>query len=186
MVVARTALTLETFLALPEEQPALEFEDGQVTQKVSPKLPHSALQGELVTLLNNALTNGRFARAFPELRMTTSGRSRVPDVVVYRWSRIPRGADGSMALDATTLPDVAIEIRSPEQSLQSQFRRCRSFVDEGVPLALAIDPLSRRIFLFVRNEPERELSATEPISFDSLKPGFALTPAEIFQALDLD
>jgi hypothetical protein len=39
-------MTLVEFLALPEEEPALEFADGRVEQKVSPKGKHSGLQGE--------------------------------------------------------------------------------------------------------------------------------------------
>ena len=45
-------MTLEAFLRLPEEEPALEFADGMVTQKVSPKFHHSALQYALAALLN--------------------------------------------------------------------------------------------------------------------------------------
>jgi Uma2 family endonuclease len=44
--------TLEQFLALPEEQPAREYEDGEVTQKASPKARHSALQRALADLLD--------------------------------------------------------------------------------------------------------------------------------------
>jgi len=46
-------MTLEEFLALPEEKPALEFEpDGTIVQKMSPKGKHSTLQGALVELIN--------------------------------------------------------------------------------------------------------------------------------------
>ncbi len=37
-------LTLERFLRLPEAKPALEFIDGKVVQKVSPKRTHSTIQ----------------------------------------------------------------------------------------------------------------------------------------------
>jgi Uma2 family endonuclease len=43
MTAVGTRMTLEQFLALRERKSALEFEDGEVTQKVSPKGPHSAL-----------------------------------------------------------------------------------------------------------------------------------------------
>ena len=52
MAITSTPLTLEQFLALPEEEPPLEFADGVVSQKVSPKTRHSALQAELVERLN--------------------------------------------------------------------------------------------------------------------------------------
>jgi len=41
----RERMTLERFLELPEEKPALEFEpDGTVTQKMSPTVKHILIQ----------------------------------------------------------------------------------------------------------------------------------------------
>lgn len=37
MAVLNKRMTLDEFLALPEEEPALEYGEGVVTQKVSPK-----------------------------------------------------------------------------------------------------------------------------------------------------
>jgi len=52
MTVTLPALTLEQFWALPEEKPSLEYLDGAVTQKVSSKARHSALQAALIKLLD--------------------------------------------------------------------------------------------------------------------------------------
>lgn len=59
MAVIQSRLTLGVFLCLPEEKPALEFEDGEVAQKVSPKLPHSALQGAIYDAVNPIGRPGR-------------------------------------------------------------------------------------------------------------------------------
>src|SRR5579872_7293075 len=85
MATAPTTLTLEEFLGLPEGKPSLEFADGVITQKVSPKLRHSILQSELVRLINDETLPGKLARAVPELRVTFAGASFVPDVSVCRW-----------------------------------------------------------------------------------------------------
>lgn len=47
VAVTATPLTLEAFLRRPEEEPALKFVNGVVTQKVLPKGKHSVLQLEL-------------------------------------------------------------------------------------------------------------------------------------------
>ncbi len=44
MAVTQRRMTLEEFLALPEEKPALEYEDGVVTQKMPPQGKHASLQ----------------------------------------------------------------------------------------------------------------------------------------------
>jgi hypothetical protein len=40
-------MTLEKFLALPEEEASLEFDGGLVTQKVASQADHGSIQGEL-------------------------------------------------------------------------------------------------------------------------------------------
>jgi Uma2 family endonuclease len=124
MAVAPKPLTLEEFIELSEEEPPLEFADGVVTRKVSPKGQHSALQAELVERFNQSARPRKLARAFPELRATFGGASRVPDVAVYRWDRIPRDASGRVANDFSEPPDIAVEIASPEQSANALVRRC--------------------------------------------------------------
>ena len=46
-----------------------------------------------------------------------AGASRVPDVAVYRWARIPRDDGGEIKDDFLEPPDIAIEIMSPRSGL---------------------------------------------------------------------
>src|SRR5688500_3121834 len=89
-------ITLEEFLALPEATPALEYEEGRVTQKVAPMGVHSRLQSKLCERLNQITEPARTAIALTELRTTYPGarRSFVPDIALYLWERIPRTPDG--------------------------------------------------------------------------------------------
>jgi Putative restriction endonuclease len=48
-------LTLEEFLQLPETKPAREFINGQIIQKPMPQGKHSAIQGDFVPAVNQAL-----------------------------------------------------------------------------------------------------------------------------------
>ena len=141
MAIAQRSLTLEEFLALPEEKPALEFEpDGTVIQKMSPKGRHSLLQLTLCELINAWARSRRLAVAFPELRAVYAGAAYVPDVSVYRWDRIPRTADGNVADDFREPQDIAIEIVSPKQSANALIRRSLWYVRHGVEIALLVDP----------------------------------------------
>src|SRR5437868_5585497 len=88
MTITQQRLTLEEFLKLPEEKPALEYENGVITQKVSPKTKHGILQFSLAERINGFSVPQKLAYAIPELRTTFAGRSTVPDVAVFRWERI--------------------------------------------------------------------------------------------------
>jgi hypothetical protein len=90
MAVARKHLTLEAFLQLPEEKPALEYIGGVISRKVSPKLRHGCLQSELLERINVADRRKKDAMAVPEIRTTFGGRSTVPDVSVFRSERMDR------------------------------------------------------------------------------------------------
>ncbi len=181
----RRGLGLEEFLKLPEEEPALEFEEGMVSRKASPKGKHSGLQAELVERFNRFARPGKLARAFTELRSSFSGRSYVPDVSVYRWERMPVDEAGEVANDFIEAPDIAVEIVSPEQSVNAQVRRCLWFVANGVGAALLVDPADHSVLLFRQGEPPQPLHGSEVIEFGDLLPGFRLGLQELFDSLKL-
>src|SRR5918998_1114572 len=102
MAITQHRMTLAEFLELPEEEPALEYFGGRVTQKVSPKIRHGALQTSGVTLVNLFAVPRKLARAFTETRTTYGGTSPVPDIVVFRWDRIPEDEHGELPEEVFT------------------------------------------------------------------------------------
>jgi Uma2 family endonuclease len=185
MAILQREMTLDQFLALPELKPALEYQAGKVTQKVSPKAPHGKLQLTLGRLFDNFAGPIRLASAFTETRTTFAGDSVVPDVVVYRWDRVPRDVQGRVAEDFFTPPDIAVEILSPRQSLRDTISRCHWYVENGVEIALLVNPRDESVRLFrSRAEPEL-LTGADRIDLDSVLPGFRLTVQDLFDALRL-
>jgi Uma2 family endonuclease len=182
MAIARR-LTLDEFLALPEEKPALEYFEGRVKRKVSPKSRHSALQGALTSLFDAYAYPRRLARAFPELRCTYAGASLVPDIVVFSWDRIPAGPDGDLLDDVFVPPDLTVEIASPAQSRRSLAAKCQWYLEHGVRLALLVDPDARTIELFRSAGVSGPLRGDQRVDLDELLPGFELTPDRLFAAL---
>ena len=180
-------MTLEQFLALPERKPALEYADGEVTRKVSPKAQHARLQFKLAETFDQFGEPCRLAMAFTEARATWSELSQVPDVSVYRWERIPRTQEGEIADDLWEPPDIAVEVLSPGQSLRDQIAKCRRYVARGVPLALLVNPRRERsVRLFRDDGTEERLTGEDRIDFAPVLPGLVLTVREIFAALRID
>jgi Uma2 family endonuclease len=185
MAITEQRLSLDEFLKLPEEKPALEYEDGVVTQKVSPQGQHSLLQTTLAERINQFGRSRKLALALTELRATFHGASRVPDVAVYRWERIPRQPDGKVANRFLEPPDLAIEIASPEQSVNGLVRRCLRLVQDGVGLALLVDPGDESVLRFSSAATVQALHGTDRIDLGDLLPGFELTVQELFESLRL-
>ena len=176
-------LTLEEFLALPEEKPALEYLDGAVTQKMLPERDHSSLQYVIPARINEFAHPRKLAFAFPELRTTHSGASLVPDVAVYTWARIPRERSARGTVDVTTPPDIAIEIASPGQGRQKLLDRCRWFVEQGARLALLVDPRHQTVTLVRADEAPRVLR-DDVLDLGEIIPGLTLVVGELFKVLD--
>ncbi|MBE9136238.1 Uma2 family endonuclease [Nodosilinea sp. LEGE 07088] len=149
-------LTLQEFLDLPEMKPASEYIDGQIIQKPMPQGKHSAIQGELVAVINTTLKSKRSARAFPELRCTFGGRSTVPDVAVVVWSRIPRDQNGEVANTFPIAPDWTIEILSPEQSQTKVTKNILHCLRHGTQMGWLIDPDEQTVFVY-RPKQETEV-----------------------------
>lgn len=183
MTVASERLTLEAFLRLPAEEPPNEFADGVVTPKMSPKGRHAVLQAELIKQLDSCALPGKLARVFPELRVTFGGASYVPDLVLYRWQRVPVEPDGQVANDFFLPPDIAIEIASPEQSITALVRRCLWYVANGVQLALLVDPADQSVLAFRPCRPATAWCGSDRIDLSELLPTCALTVDDLFAAL---
>lgn len=142
------AITLDSFLAQPETKPASEYIEGQVIQKAMPPCKHSSIQGDLTACINASLRKAKIARAFPELRVTFSGRSLVPDIVVITWDKIPRDETGSVTNGILFPPPWMIEILSPKQSQNLLTGKILHCLDSGTELGWIIDPDSLTVLSY--------------------------------------
>jgi Uma2 family endonuclease len=183
MALTGRRLTLDEFLKLPEESPALEYLDGVVVPKVSPKAYHGRTQWTFADRVNHFAEPRRLAIAFPETRSTFGGESRVPDVGVYRWTNLPRRPDGKILNDFRTPWDIAVEIVSPDQSRSELEDKCRWYCANGVEISLMIDPDREDVIRFGADGSRVELRNEDRIDLDTVVPGFQLTPDELFAAL---
>src|SRR5687767_4683780 len=148
MATTQRGLTLEQFLQLPEAEPALEYMNGTVTQKVAPKVHHGRLQQLLSEYIRRYAEPRGVAIHFTETRGKFAGSSPVPDVAVYRRERIPLRPGGEFIEDLYEPPDVAIEILSPEQHRADLIAKCEWYVAHGAALALLVDPDDRSVMAF--------------------------------------
>ena len=175
------SLTLAEFLKLPEIEPANEYIDGQIIQKPMPPGKHSAIQGEFVPAINSALKTKGIARAFPELRCNFGGRSTVPDIVVFIWSRIPRDENGEIANAFHIAPDWTIEILSPDQNQTKVTKNILYCLKHGTQMGWLIDPSEQTVFIYL---PGQEIKVFDKPDSILPMPSFAselcLTVKDLF------
>lgn len=153
-------LTLEAFLSLPETKPASEFIHGEIAQKPMPQGEHSRLQGKLCEAINQITESAQIAYAFPELRCSFGGESIVPDIAVFRWSRIPRQPSGRVLNRFSTHPDWSIEILSPDQSQTKVLSKLLHCTQYGTELGWLIDPEEETILTIGADQRVQLLKGT--------------------------
>jgi Uma2 family endonuclease len=186
VAITQQRMTLDEFLELPEEKPALELIDGVVRQKVSPDFLHSMLQGRTMQFINDFAETRGLAVASIEVRTTFHGQSAVPDVSVYQRDRAPLDEDGDFGRFPRRdrpLPDIAIEIRSRGETVREQIDKCLWLVASGVPIALMIEPDSRTIWDCRPDAEPRPLRGPDVVDLGPIIPGFGFTVDELFALL---
>lgn len=153
-------LSLAEFLNLPETKPASEYIDGRIYQKPMPQGKHSVLQTRLSTNINQIGESQQKALALTELRCTFGGRSLIPDIAVFEWSRIPTDEDGEISNKFESHPDWTIEIVSPDQSPNQVINKIIFCINQGTKLGWFIDPKDKSVMVFQPNKlPEVKYKA---------------------------
>lgn len=185
MTATTKPTTLAEFLKLPETKPASEFIDGRIYQKPMPQGKHSTLQLRLADTINQVGFPEQLAYAFPELRCTFGGRSIVPDVTVFAWSRIPFDTDGEVANTFELAPDWTIEILSPDQSQTKVTDNILFCLRHQTKLGWLIDPEEKAIICFQPNQlPEVKRKPDESLPVPDFL-NLQLTVGQIFSLLKL-
>jgi Uma2 family endonuclease len=184
VAVAKQNMTLEEFLALPEEKPALEYEDGVITRKVSPNNWHSAVQLTWADTINAHARPRKLARAFPELRTAWPRRSLVPDLAVFVWDRIPRDPSGKLRFTrASEPPDIAIEVISPGQGRDAMIRRLESFIAAGSRAAISTNPRTESIIVVRPGAEPVTLRRGDTLDLSDIIPGLRIELSALFDDL---
>lgn len=169
------AMSVDEFLELDNtDESDLEYFDGAVWGKGVVDRNHRVIVGELGGhfFLYQRVHGGEQG---PEGRVQLAPRLyRKPDLAYY--------IAGTSA-DNDSLPTVVVEVRSPDETMASQRRKCRMFREHGVPVCWLIDPISRSIEVF-EDDLDGETLPVDGVLSSKFMPGFELKVQELFSALD--
>ena len=161
-------------LALPEVKPYLEYVDGVVLEKPIPNAQHRKLVKKVVVAIA-LYEDVHGGDSGPE------GRVRLPDGSGYRLPDTAYWAPGRPSGD-DSLPSLAVEVRSPDQTLAELRRKCRAFRANGVDACWLIDPTSRTVEIF-EGDRDAEPLTSEGVLRTEVMPGFELPLAQLFAVL---
>ncbi|MPZ23410.1 MAG: hypothetical protein GEU28_07665 [Dehalococcoidia bacterium] len=184
MMVAIQRMTLDEFLQLPPREPALEFVDGEVVEKVAPDAHHGTLQMALGMQLLQSAAAAHF-RVLTEVRFIFGDppRAYLPDVAVVARDRLARDDSGRMARRQDIAPDVAIEVLSPNERAAHLLDKLSFYLAHGVKFALAIDDEKDQAVIYRPGVEAITVPSPETVDLSSVIPGLALDLKAVFDSL---
>jgi Uma2 family endonuclease len=165
-------LTVDEFLKMPQSNERYELIRGKLVRKAVPNWKH----GNLARLL------GRYYALFDpydekgvmqqDIRVElVEDYSPLPDVGWWRAERVP-----DLNAGIAPVPDLAIEIQSPGQTIGELTAKALDYLASGARLAWVFYPDRERVEIFRpgQAEPER-LGIDATLSGEDVIPGFSVT-----------
>ncbi len=178
-IYAGMKLTLEEFLALPEMDQRVEFEEGKLYIMPSPNVDHQQLAIFLLVQLSTQLESTGLALVhMPVDVLLSESVLVVPDVVVIRPERA-----GMIGLHRIAgAPDIAVEILSSDAN-RDLVRKRRWYAEAGVLEYWPIDPIANTLTVLELGDGayrERAVLTAEDTLTTPLFPEFSLPLDQLF------
>jgi Uma2 family endonuclease len=183
MHIAEHLITIdefEDFIAQAEQRERhYELIDGRIVEQSMPTERHGLLALKLgARLLAYCEISGR-GRVGVEIRAYSASADphnlRQPDISYYADASRPIVERGAVP----QLPDLAIEIKSPDDSLKDMRAKAIYYLAHGSEMVWLIQPEKRLIDVYTHNDV-RVLDRHDTLEGGELLPEFSLLVAELF------
>ena len=181
-MVATKLLTIEEFEAMPDDGHRYELVRGELVRMPPPGLEHLRVIGLVSHYLNLFVIPLELGIVGSEGGFTTErgpDTLRMPDVAFIRADRFPTGADAFRA--ARFAPDIAVEVRSPSDTMRDLRAKADEYLVAGTQLAWIFDPNSRTVVVKTSDGQERRLGIGDTLDGGDVLPGFELPLSAIFR-----
>ncbi len=172
--------TVADVAELPSELPSgpilYELDNGRLIVVPPPGYVHGAVVGNLIAAL-------KYQGEFKGLGKACSG-----DVGIVLWRSPDRlvGADAVFVANRSlpirrssegyleTIPDLAVEVRSKNDSAPAVQRKVDDYLTAGVQVVWVVDPAARTVTVHRRNEEAKVYHEQDTLTLEDIIPGFEL------------
>lgn len=185
MSTATAAITPEELLRLPENV-QFELVGGQLVER---NMSHESswIAGELHRLLANHCDATQAGFSFPadasyQCFPDEPDKVRRPDVSFIRQELIQK--HGLPQGHSRIAPDLAVEVVSPNDYVESLSEKVIEYLSAGVRLVWVIDPISRQVFVHHPDSRGVILAADDELNGEDVVPGFRCRVGDLFRRLE--
>lgn len=181
-MVATKLMTAEELLLMPDDGYKYELVRGELVRMPPAGYEHLEIIGLLITHLNIFVLPRNLGTVGGEGGFVLERESdtvRAPDVIFLRSERRPKGEARRRYVELG--PDLAVEVRSPSESMRKLLAKADEYVAAGTRLVWIFDPKSRTVRVKTPDGTMRTLTADDELDGGDVLPGFTLPLSAIFR-----
>ena len=172
--------TIEDLLNTPEDGQKYELVDGEII--VSPAgMRHSKVAARIIQMLANAADINSAGEVYSSDVgiILPNGNLRSPDVSFIGRSKLPAGETPESF--GTIIPDLVVEVLSPNDGMRQVADKVAEFLDAGVPLVWLVDPDPRTVTVYRSLTDTTQLTSSETITATPVLPDFSAKVSDFFK-----
>jgi Uma2 family endonuclease len=184
MVLERQRVTVgefERFIAQPDNRERrFELIHGEIVEKAMPTQTHGRIGARAVIIFGNYLDDHLLGFVEMEVRYRPEGdryNDRLPDVSIIFDPDTPAVNKGAVE----RMPDIAVEVKSPDDSLTKLREKIAFYLANGTKLGLLFYPEKRLLEVYPAGEDSYTLTEDDPLEGGDLLPGFSVPVRQFFK-----
>ncbi len=182
MTTETNLLTADDLLRLHSEGVRGELIQGVLCETMSTGVEHGEIVMELGRHLGNFIAPQRLGRLIGSdsgVRLERAPDTvREPDIGFISADRMPLGERITTYSDV--VPDLVVEIVSPNDDADNVFNKARMWLSFGVRLVWVVQPETRSVEVHRSGQPVETVAEDEQLDGIDVLPGFSCTVASIF------
>jgi len=157
---------------------SVELVNGVIIEKPASTEETSVVAGNVLMALADFAHPRKLGRVSISVRYTSPGdlhNARIPDIA-FSSAKRPIITKGSVP----ELPDLAVEVKSPDDSLKDLREKARYFVANGTKMFIITLPAKRLVEVYTPND-EYVLDVNDTLEGGEALPGFSMPVADVFR-----
>ena len=182
MATADTLITAEQFLHLPANGRLAELVRGKVFEMPPPGFRHGKVCGQIARLLGNSVVENDLGHVVTNDSGVVTEREpdtvRGPDVAIYLYDRVPKGAEVVGYPDAP--PNLVFEVLSPDDRWPRVHGKVGEYLAAGVNVVCVADPDAQTITVFRADQAPATLAGDEFLSVPDILGDHKINVASVF------
>ena len=180
-VTTNRKLTADDLLAMRSDGERYELDDGELLEMAPTGPEHGETENEVAFLLTRFVKEHNLGRVWTGdvgFKLLED-RVRAPDVAFLSREQLQRTPKPKRGFYPGT-PDLAIEIRSPDDETGALLLKVSRFLSAGTRLVWVVDPERRTVTVYRVNGEVLVLGASDALSGEDVLPGFSCSVSQLF------